>query len=276
MQSSKSLLIASPNKRLEGKVALVTGGARGIGECIARTFCKHGAKVVIGDILDELGLSVCDDIGSTMASYIHCDITQESHIGKAINATISKHGKLDIMVNNAAIIDDSKPSILDNEKSKFDKVIAVNLTGVFLGTKHAARVMIPARKGSIINIGSVCCSVGGVASHAYTSSKHGVLGLTKNVAAELGRYKIRVNCLSPYYIATVAAEDFFKLEEKEKEREKSKVYSNLEGVVHKSEDIAEAAIYLGSDESRYVSGHNLNVDGGFTAINPAFGLFSRL
>ncbi|KAK6253098.1 hypothetical protein QUC31_014819 [Theobroma cacao] len=255
--------------RLEGKVALITGGASGIGECIARLFCEHGAKVIIADIQDELGQSVCKDIGLAVASFVHCDIVKESDVEIAVNTAISLHGKLDIMVNNAAVIDDAKPSIVENNVADFERVISVNLTGVFLGTKHAARVMIPARKGSIISLGSVSSSVGGVASHAYTSSKHAILGLTKNVAAELGRFGIRVNCLSSYFIATRSAMNFFKLDGDERPR----VYSNLKGVVLQQEDVADAALYLGSDESKYVSGHNLAVDGGFTTINPAFGLF---
>ncbi|CAL5328553.1 unnamed protein product [Camellia sinensis] len=257
--------------RLEGKVALITGGARGIGECTARLFTKHGAKVIIADILDNLGHSVCEDLGDELAFYVHCDVSNESDIESAVNTVILKYGKLDIMINNAAIVDEGKTSILDNEKSEFDRVISVNLTGAFLGTKHAARVMIPAKKGSIITIGSVSSSVGGVASHAYTSSKHAVVGLTKNVAAELGQFGIRVNCLSPYVIATPLAMNFFKMDESDA----SSVYSNLKEVALCSEDVAEAALYLGSDESKYMSGHNLALDGGFTVINPAFGLFAK-
>ncbi|XP_021300278.1 secoisolariciresinol dehydrogenase-like isoform X2 [Herrania umbratica] len=263
-------LLPPAARRLEGKVALITGGARGIGECIARVFCKHGAKVIIADIQDELGQSVCKDIGLAVASFVHCDVVKESDVEIAVNTVICLHGKLDIMVNNAVVIDDPKPSILENNVADFERVISVNLTGVFLGTKHAARVMIPARKGSIISLGSVSSSVGGVASHAYTSSKHAILGLTKNVAAELGRFGIRVNCLSSYFIATELAINFFKLDTDER----SRVYSNLKGVVLQQEDVADAALYLGSDESKYVSGHNLAVDGGFTTINPAFGLFA--
>ncbi|KAJ7975505.1 secoisolariciresinol dehydrogenase-like [Quillaja saponaria] len=131
--------------------------------------------------------------------------------------------------------------------------------------------MIPNKKGSIIMVGSVCSSVGGIAPHAYTSSKHGLIGLTKNVAAELGRFGIRVNCLSPYFRANVAAKELYKLDDEGC----SKVYSNLQGVVLQEEDVAEAAVYLASDESKYVSGHNLAVDGGFTTINPIFGLFAH-
>ncbi|KAM7469228.1 hypothetical protein LguiA_007411 [Lonicera macranthoides] len=110
--------------RLEGKVALITGGARGIGESIARLFVKHGAKIIIADVLDELGESVCQDMGPKASSFIHCDVTIESDIEEAINTTIAKHGKLDIMVNNAGITEEPKSSILENEKSDFERVIS--------------------------------------------------------------------------------------------------------------------------------------------------------
>ncbi|KAI7751164.1 hypothetical protein M8C21_027776 [Ambrosia artemisiifolia] len=254
--------------RLANKVAIVTGGARGIGECIARSFVKHGAKVVIADIIDDLGKAVCEDIGVESVCFIHCDVAVESDVENLVNTTIAKYGQLDIMVNNAATTDEPKLSILENDTSEFERVISVNLTGVFLGTKHAARVMIPKCSGSILTISSVASITGGCTSHAYTSSKHGVVGLAKNAAAELGKYQIRVNCVSPYVTPTVGANKFFSIDEY------SSFYSNLKGKRLQSEDVANASLFLASDESGYISGHNLVVDGGFSVLNPAFGLFS--
>ncbi|KAF8012097.1 hypothetical protein BT93_I0276 [Corymbia citriodora subsp. variegata] len=271
MATTATTLLPQEARRLEGKVAVITGGAGGIGESTARLFSKHGAKVIIADIRDDLGKSVCMDLGPETASFVHCDVSIESDVENAIATAVDKFGKLDIMVNNAAISDPPKANILDNDKADFERVISVNLTGVFLGTKHAARAMIPSGSGSIINLGSVSSSVGGVASHAYTSSKHAVVGLTRNVAAEVGRHGIRVNCLSPYFILTPLSKEFFKIDENAGVR----VYSNLDGVSLQEEDVAKAALYLGSDESKYISGQNLAVDGGFTTINPAFGLFAR-
>uniref|UniRef100_A0A2N9I6W4 Secoisolariciresinol dehydrogenase n=1 Tax=Fagus sylvatica TaxID=28930 RepID=A0A2N9I6W4_FAGSY len=263
--------VSAAARRLEGKVALITGGASGIGESTARLFSKHGAKVVIADIQDDLGHSVCKDLNSQSTSFVHCDVTKETDIGNAVNHAVSKYGKLDIMLNNAGIAGVAKPNILDNTKAEFEQVVNVNLVGAFLGTKHAARVMIPARNGSIITTGSICSTIGGAATHAYTSSKHGVLGLMRNTAVELGQFGIRVNCVSPYAVATPLSKDFLKLDDDEIYR----VYSNLKGEVLKPEDVAEAALYLGSDESKYVSGHNLVVDGGFTIVNSGFCMFAQ-
>ncbi|KAM3741253.1 hypothetical protein ACB098_08G162100 [Castanea mollissima] len=264
-------LLSAAARRLEGKVALITGGSSGIGESTARLFSKHGAKVVIADIQDELGHSVCEELNPKSTSFVHCDVTKEIDVENAVNHAVSKYGKLDIMYNNAGIVGVAKPNILDNTKAEFEQVVSVNLVGAFLGTKHAARVMIPAKKGSIINTASVCSTIGGVASHGYTSSKHGVVGLMRNTAVELGQFGIRVNCVSPYLIATPLAKDFFKLDDDGVYR----VYSNLKGEVLKPEDIAEAALYLGSDESKYVSGHNTVIDGGFTIVNPGFCMFTQ-
>ncbi|RVW86649.1 borneol dehydrogenase, mitochondrial-like [Vitis vinifera] len=262
--------ISAAARRLQGKVALITGGASGIGESTARLFSRHGAKVVIADIQDNLGQSVCKELSSpTSASFVHCDVTSEKDVENAINVAVAKYGKLDIMFNNAGIVGESKPNILDNDKTEFEKILNVNVVGAFLGTKHAARVMIPAGNGSIITTASVCSTVGGVASHAYTSSKHAVVGLARNAAVELGKYGIRVNCVSPYLVVTPLAKDFFKLDDDGA----SGVYSNLKGKVLNPEDVAEAALYLASEESKYVSGHNLLIDGGFTIVNPAFGIF---
>ncbi|XP_027347480.1 secoisolariciresinol dehydrogenase-like isoform X2 [Abrus precatorius] len=265
-------LVSAAARRLEGKVALITGGASGIGEATAKIFSKHGAQVVIADIQDDLGYSVSKNLDSSSpSSYVHCDVTNEKDVENAVNAAVSKYGKLDIMFNNAGITGVNKTNILDNLKSEFEEVINVNLLGVFLGTKHAARVMIPSRRGSIINTASICGSIGGVTSHAYTSSKHGVVGLTRNSAVELGAFGIRVNCVSPYIVATPLAKKLLKLDEEGFQA----LYSNLKGSHLGPNDVGEAVLYLGSDESKYVSGHDLVIDGGFTVVNNGFCVFGK-
>ncbi|XP_023916066.1 borneol dehydrogenase, mitochondrial [Quercus suber] len=265
-------LVSAAARRLEGKVALITGGASGIGESTVRIFSKHGAKVVIADIQDELGHCICKELNPQSSSSVHCDVTKETEVENAVNHAVSKYGKLDIMFNNAGTAGAAKLNILDTTKAEFEQVVSVNLLGAFLGTKHAARVMIPARKGSIITTASTSSIIGGGATHGYTSSKHGVVGLMRNTAVELGQFGIRVNCVSPYAIATPLLKDFLKQLDTNKI---SNVFSSLKGEVLKPEDVAEAALYLGSDESKYVSGHNLVIDGGFTILNTGFCLFPQ-
>ncbi|XP_022033273.1 secoisolariciresinol dehydrogenase [Helianthus annuus] len=271
--------MAPPTRRLEGKVALITGGASGIGKCTAKLFAEHGARLIIADIQDKLGQAVCDDIGSSNSIYVHCDVTNEEDVKNAIDIAITTYGKLDIMFNNAGVTDPNKPHIIENEKSDFERVLSVNVTGVFLGMKHAARVMVPVKSGSIISTASVGSTVGGVTPHAYCSSKHAVVGLTKNLAVELGQFGIRVNCLSPYGIATPLVTNYFGLEAKgignaEKVVENlMHLRANLKGVTLRTDDIAKAALFLASDEAKYISGQNLFIDGGFSIVNQAISDF---
>ena len=248
-------------------MAVITGGAGGIGSCTAKLFCKHGAKVLIADIQDEKGHSICKDLGlATSASFIHCDVTKEQDMSDAIDKAVSMYGKLDIMFNNAGILGPYRPNILDNDATEFENTMRVNALGTFLGIKHAARAMAPTGCGRIINTASVCSVVGGMATHSYTASKHAILGLTRNTAVELGKYGIRVNCISPYLVPTSLSRKFANLEEDDPFID---VCSNLKGVSLNAEDVAEAALYLGSDDSKYVSGLNLVLDGGITVVTPS-------
>lgn len=261
----------NPSRRLEGKVALITGAASGIGGCTAKLFAKHGAKVVIADVQDDLGQAVCEAIGLSNSVYVHCDVTNEEDVKNAVDTAISTYGKLDIMFNNAGMPGTNKPRIMDNEKVDFEKVLSVNVTGVFLGMKHAARVMVPAKSGSILSTASVVSHIGGAASHAYCCAKHAVVGLTKNLAVELGPFGIRVNCLSPSALDTPLAKQFAGVDGKIIEKVMNEL-ANLKGVTLKTDDIANAALFLASDEAKYISGQNLFVDGGFSIVNPSLNI----
>lgn len=283
--------------RLEGKIAIVTGGARGIGEATVRLFAIHGAKVVIADVEDVLGHALATSLSSSASvsvTYFHCDVSSEEHIKNLINSTVSKYGKLDIIFNNAGILGSqtkNKKSIVDFDPEEFDTVMRVNVKGVALGMKHAARVMIPRGNGCIISTASVASVMGGLGPHSYTASKHAIVGLTKNAACELGKFGIRVNCISPFGVATSMLVNAWRHSGEEEEEggggmnfglpnegEVKKMeefvtsLGNLKNATLKGSDIAEAALYLASDESRYVSGHNLVVDGGVTISRNCVGL----
>lgn len=265
--------------RLEEKVAIVTGGARGIGEATVRTFIKHGAKVVIADIEDTTGTALANLL-SPSAIYVHCDVSLEEDIQNLINSTLSHFGKLDILFNNAGVLGNqskNSKSILNFNADEFDKIMRVNVRGTALGMKHAAKVMVPRGSGCIISTASVAGVMGGLGPHAYTASKHAIVGLTKNAACELGKYGIRVNCISPFGVATSLLINAWREStcehlDVEKMEEFVRGLANLKGVTLKDENIAEAALYLASDESKYVSGHNLVIDGGYTTSKNCVGL----
>ncbi|KAL3371375.1 hypothetical protein AABB24_008089 [Solanum stoloniferum] len=268
------------NQRLLGRVALVTGGASGIGESIVRLFHKHGAKVCIVDIQDELGQRVCESLGDEeSACFIHCDVTSETDVSNAVDFAVEKFGTLDIMVNNAGLTGAPCSNILDYDLSVFDSVLDVNVRGVFLGMKHAARIMIPRKRGSIVSLSSVAGSIGGLGPHAYTASKFAVLGLTQNVAAEMGKHGIRVNCVSPYAVATGLGLSHLPPEQRNDDaiadfNSYFGKFANLHGVDLMAQDVANAVLFLASDEARYISGHNLKVDGGFSSVNHSLKVFT--
>lgn len=244
-----------------------------------RLFHKHGAKVCLVDVQDNLGKRVCESLGDdTKACFVHCDVTVEEDVSQAIDFTVAKFGTLDIIVNNAGITGSPCSDIRNVDMSEFEKVFSINVKGVFHGMKHASRIMIPKKKGSIVSVSSIAASMGGLGPHAYTGSKHAVVGLTKNVAAELGQHGIRVNCVSPYGVPTSLAVAHLPKEERTEDsmagfRAFVARNANLQGVELCTEDVANAVVFLASDEAKYVSGVDLLVDGAFSCSNHSLRVF---
>ena len=250
--------------RLEGKVALITGAASGLGQATVERFIQEGAKVTICDIQDELGQALSDRFAAETI-FCSCDVTKENDVEAAVDSTISRFGQLDAVFHSAGIIGAVGP-ISTTPADEWQYSIDVLLHGTFYTIKHAARVMIPRGKGSIISMSSTAGVMGGWGPHAYAAAKHAVVGLTKNVAAELCGKGVRVNAIAAAAMATpMVAASFF--------GDPSKVDESIEQLIEMSPlkdrpglalDVANAALWLASDESGYTTGHNLTTDAGVT------------
>jgi NAD(P)-dependent dehydrogenase (short-subunit alcohol dehydrogenase family) len=250
--------------RLDGKVAVITGGASGIGEGTVRRFVEEGARVVIADLQDNAGAALCAELGAG-TRFIHTDVTQEADVAAAVDLAVAEFGRLDIMFNNAGIVG-AIGRISDTTADAWNRSVAVLLNGAFHGMKHAARVMVPQGSGVILSTASTAGIIGGLGPHAYTACKHAIVGLTKSVASELGASGIRVNAIAPGNTATAMTAAVITGDHTDLEATNRHIASTSPlGISGQPADIANAALYLASDEARYVSGHCLVVDAGQTA-----------
>lgn len=254
------------NKKLEGKVAIITGGASGIGEATAHHFADHGARaVVIADIQDDKGQNVAASIGLDRCTYIHCDVTDEHQVKSLVESTVQIYGHLDIMFSNAGVVSASEQDILDFDLSGYDHLFAINVRGMAASVKHAARAMVDGGiKGSIVCTASIVATTGTVKSIDYTMSKHAVLGLVRSASRQLGAYGIRVNCVSPAAVGTPLLCQSMKMKMEEVEAA-FEPYMYLKAGPLRAEHVADAVLFLASGDSAFVTGHNLVVDGGFRA-----------
>ena len=250
--------------RLEGKVAFISGGARGMGACEAELFAAEGAKVALGDVLEEQGRAAEAKIRAAGGEvlFVRLDVTSEDSWKGAIAATVSRYGKLDVLVNNAGIGSGAAPSTVeDTDGERWDRIMEINSTGVFLGAQYAIPEMRRAGGGSIINISSIFGLVGSPGSTPYHASKGAVRLLTKSTAVQYAGDGIRVNSVHPGFVDTpMTAEQF-----RQPGGRQRRIDTTPLGKIGAPLDIAYGVLYLASDESSFVTGSELVIDGGYTA-----------
>ena len=243
--------------RLDGKVALISGGARGQGAAEARLFADEGAEVVLTDVLDDEGQQVAAEVGGT---YIHHDVTSEDEWSAVVARTVDLHGGLDVLINNAGIW--ITTPLIGGSLEDYKRVIEVNQVGVFLGMREAAPAMIERGGGSIVNISSIAGLRGGGTAFGYTASKWAVRGMTKGAAVALGPHNIRVNSIHPGLIDTAMLHQLPNVEAGNLDQMVQRIPL---GRIAEAEEVAKLALYLASDDSEYSTGSEFIIDGGLTA-----------
>lgn len=248
--------------RLDGKVAIITGGASGIGESAARIFAREGARVVIADLQDEQGRRVQEDIGKSCL-YVRTDVSRSADIEALVSKAVAAFGKLDILFNNAGIVVVG-PTILDLAEADFDRMIAINLKGVWLGMKHAIPAIIRSGGGSVVNTASTSGLLGYVGQSGYGASKGGVINLTRHCAVEFAGKGVRVNCICPGAIVTPMGQKNRPGMPLEEMKARNAAGNPLQRT-GMPEDIANTALFLASQEAAHITGQIIAVDGGVTA-----------
>lgn len=246
--------------RLQNKVAIITGAGSGIGQSIALVFVKEGAKVVVADWSEEGGKATVEQIRKVNgeAVFVKTDVSKTADIDKMTKTCLDKFGRIDILINNAGII--KFGALHETTEEDWDAVLNINLKSVFLGSKRVIPEMLKQGQGKIINITSIAGLIGFENIGPYCASKGGIIALTREMALEYAKHKINVNCIAPGVIKTAMTKDMIANPTQKKFFEESTPYPRL----GEPEDIAFAAVYLASDESNFVNGHVLVVDGGWT------------
>ncbi len=250
--------------RLDGKVALITGGASGMGRVAAALFAREGARVVVTDVSDEAGERTAGEIRAWGgdALYVHADVSKAADAEDMVARTMDRFGSLDVLYNNAGVFPADDGSPVSTPESTWDLVMNINLKGVFLGCKFGIPAMLASGGGSIVNVASFVAIVGAATSQiAYTASKGGVLAMTREIAVEYARQGIRANALCPGPIETPLLAELLSDPER---RQRRLVHIPL-GRLGQAEEIANAALFLASDESSFMTGATFVVDGGITA-----------
>src|SRR3989442_3963279 len=243
--------------KLQGQVAIITGAGRNIGKAMAKLFASEGAKIAVIEMHEGRGQAVADEINQAgnEAMLVLCDVVKSSDVQEMVKKVVARFGGIDILVNNAALTDHA--NILDSQEEEFDKVIAVSLKGPYLVTKYVAAQMAKQGRGKIVNFGSTSGMIGRPDGIAYAAAKAGVINMTRAMAVQLAPYKIRVNCVVPNRSGSPVGFD--------DDVTGSRTFENLAGRLGTAQDQAKAALFLVSDDSDFIYGHPLVVDGGVMA-----------
>lgn len=250
--------------RLNGKVALITGGGSGMGKVASELFASEGARVVLTDVNDEAGVATADAIsgGGGEAAYVHADVSKEEDAEGMVRRAVDRFGRLDIVYNNAGVMLPDDGSVHTTDEAIWDTTLAINVKGVAFGCKYGIPAMLESGGGSIINVASFVAWLGAATSQtAYTASKGAVLAMTREIAVEYARKGIRCNALCPGPIETPL---LLALLSDEQRKQRRFVHIPMGRLGH-AEELAKAALFLASDDSSYMTGTSLIVDGGITA-----------